>query len=174
MLFGLRNLNLRQSIKQSISASYSVIGSYFTWKAFCCVYRNDSPIVCVLTQSMEPGFKRGDILLLGHRSRDGSRPFHVGDTSVYSIRRGSIPIVHRVIKEDMTTNQCLTKGDNNAGDDVSLYRPGQKVLNPEDMETTVLGYVPFFGMPTIWISSIPFMRELILICTALYYFGSRE
>lgn len=178
-----RKTTFRQFLRQFNTASYAVIASYFTWKAFCIALHNDSPIVCVLTQSMEPGFKRGDILLLGHRSRDGERSFAVGDTAVYNVfkkkehkREGNIfnniPIVHRVIKENMRTRECLTKGDNNRGSDEPLYRPNQRMLLPEDMDTTVLGLIPYGGMPTIWISSIPYMRQGILLLTALYYFGS--
>ena len=175
MFSTLRKLSLRQMLKQINVASYSVIGSYFTWKFFCLLFNNDSPIVCVLTQSMEPGFKRGDILILGHRKQQNNKHrFYVGDTAVYSIQKGTIPIVHRVIKENMETMECLTKGDNNRGADEPLYRPGQKMLRPSDMVTTVLGYVPYGGMPTIWLSSIPGMRQGILILTALYYLGSRE
>ena len=94
LFFGSK-LTTRQIIKQIIFAMYAISSSYFTWKAICCILDNDSPIVCVLTQSMEPGYRRGDILLLGSRSRDGIRPFAVGDTAVWSVKEGTIPIVHR-------------------------------------------------------------------------------
>ena len=173
LFFGSK-LTTRQIIKQIIFAMYAISSSYFTWKAICCILDNDSPIVCVLTQSMEPGYRRGDILLLGSRSRDGIRPFAVGDTAVWSVKEGTIPIVHRVIKENIITNECLTKGDNNKGNDIPLYKPGQQMLHPSEMQTTVLGYLPFFGMPTIWSSSIPGAKYAVIVITGLYYFSVRE
>ncbi|KAL6120367.1 Signal peptidase complex catalytic subunit SEC11 [Nucleospora cyclopteri] len=163
----LSTLSLRQHTKQFVSASYSILSSYITWKLLCVLLNNDSPVVCVLTKSMEPGFKRGDILFLR------PKPFKCGMTAVYSIKKGEIPIVHRIIKYDYETGNALTQGDNNRGDDVPLYRPGQKMLTPVDLETSVIGYIPYFGMPTIWISSIPGLRQGILVLSALYIYLQR-
>ena len=52
---------------------------------------NESPMVVVLSGSMEPSMYRGDILVLVKRPEIG-----VGDTVVYQIENEKIPIVHRI------------------------------------------------------------------------------
>ncbi|RCK66532.1 Signal peptidase complex catalytic subunit SEC11 [Candida viswanathii] len=67
----------------------------------------------------------------------------------------AIPIVHRVLREHHNAEKqlLLTKGDNNAVDDLSLYARKQLYLNQkEDLVGTVKGYLPFIGYVTILIS----------------------
>lgn len=52
----------------------------------------ESPVVVVLSGSMEPGMYRGDILLLNK-----PQTLHVGDIIVYNTGARAIPIVHRII-----------------------------------------------------------------------------
>ncbi|XP_073053621.1 uncharacterized protein [Primulina eburnea] len=75
---------------------YSIIvtSALMMWKGLMCITGTESPAVVVLTGSMEPGFGRGDILLL-QMSKDLIR---VGEIVVYHINGRDIPIVHRVIK----------------------------------------------------------------------------
>lgn len=56
---------------------------------------SDSPVVVVLSGSMEPAFYRGDLLLLTNDLED---PVRVGDITVFKVEGREIPIVHRVIK----------------------------------------------------------------------------
>lgn len=81
---------------------------------------SESPIVVVLSGSMEPAFYRGDLLLLTNRMDD---PIRAGDITVFKIDGRDIPIVHRVIKVHERENndtKFLTKGDNNQV--LSLWR----------------------------------------------------
>ena len=55
---------------------------------------SESPVVVVLSGSMEPGFQRGDILFLYM----GQSPLRSGEGVVFSIEGREIPIVHRIIK----------------------------------------------------------------------------
>lgn len=162
----IKTRSIRQNISQFVLAMYAVIGSYMIWKLFCIFLENDSPIVCVLSESMEPGFKRGDILFLKPQE------FKPGDVAVFQIYENSIPIVHRVIKK--IGNRLLTKGDNNNRDDVGLYRRGKKLLETHEMRAGVFGYIPFFGMITIWISSIPGLKNAIMAYTLFSVFSRRE
>merc|ERR1712183_488654 len=86
---------------------------------------SESPIVVVLSGSMEPGFRRGDLLFL---SLWDNEPYAAGDVLVFKVEGRDIPIVHRVIRSHRRTDDeygkdfyLLTKGDNNAVDDRSLY-----------------------------------------------------
>jgi hypothetical protein len=56
------------------------------------ISNSESPVVVVLSGSMEPAFRRGDILFLWMQSEH----FAVGDIVVFKIDQREIPIVHRV------------------------------------------------------------------------------
>lgn len=56
---------------------------------------SESPIVVVLSGSMEPAFHRGDLLFLTNFREE---PVRVGDIVVFKVEGRDIPIVHRVIK----------------------------------------------------------------------------
>lgn len=55
---------------------------------------SSSPIVVVLSGSMEPAFQRGDLLFLWNRGMETQ----VGEVVVYNVRGKDIPIVHRVVR----------------------------------------------------------------------------
>ena len=61
------------------------------WNCLKLALWTSSPVVVVLSGSMEPSMYRGDILLL-HKTTD----IFVGDIVVYELDNGDIPIVHRV------------------------------------------------------------------------------
>jgi signal peptidase len=97
---------------------------------------------------MEPAFYRGDLLFLTNPVHER---YHTGDITVYKVPGADIPIVHRVLEthdikryvryqiyvvlgsrstrslkdseiEPVTDQLLLTKGDNNAVDDLDLYQ----------------------------------------------------
>ncbi|KAG8381512.1 hypothetical protein BUALT_Bualt06G0129500 [Buddleja alternifolia] len=115
-----------------------VTSALIIWKGLIGVAGSYSAIV-VLSGSMEPGFKRGDILFL-HMSKD---PIRAGDIVVFNVDGRQIPIVHRVIKvhECQHTGEVdvLTKGDNNLGDDRLLYAQGQLWLQRHHIMGRALG-----------------------------------
>lgn len=107
------------------------------WKFISVFANNESPIVVVLTESMSPGFERGDILFLENLNQD----YHSGDIPVFSLKGKEIPIVHRIIKTHTLkdSNYILTKGDNNEVHDRGLYNRGQKWLLNENIVGKVRG-----------------------------------
>lgn len=56
---------------------------------------SESPIVVVLSGSMEPAFHRGDLLFLTNYKEE---PVRVGEIVVFKVEGRDIPIVHRVVK----------------------------------------------------------------------------
>lgn len=58
-----------------------VFSALMIWKGFMAATGSDSPVVVVLSGSMEPAFQRGDILLLDNNKDD----IHVGDIVVFKI-----------------------------------------------------------------------------------------
>ena len=67
------------------------------WKGFSVVSDSPSPIVVVLSGSMEPAFQRGDLLFLWNRNLLAETA--VGDIVVYNIPGKDIPIVHRIVRK---------------------------------------------------------------------------
>lgn len=67
------------------------------WKGLSVISDSPSPIVVVLSGSMEPAFQRGDLLFLWNRNllQDTS----VGEVVVYNVKDKDIPIVHRVVRK---------------------------------------------------------------------------
>ena len=61
------------------------------WRAIMLVCGTESPMVVVLSGSMEPSMYRSDILVLVKKNT-----LAVGDVLVYNIASEKIPIVHRV------------------------------------------------------------------------------
>lgn len=98
------------------------------WNIMKLVLYTESPVVVVLSGSMEPSMQRGDVLLLAKNT-----PIKNGDMIVYELEGENIPIVHRVMTTQIDENgelNILTKGDNNPVNDRGLYR--QKMLYLKD------------------------------------------
>jgi signal peptidase len=67
------------------------------WKGLSVFTNSASPIVVVLSGSMEPAFQRGDLLFLWNRNI--WKEMDVGEIVVYNVRNKEIPIVHRVVRK---------------------------------------------------------------------------
>nr|CAD1844258.1 unnamed protein product [Ananas comosus var. bracteatus] len=85
---------MKRFFSQLITLGVVVTSALMIWKGLMCFAGSESPVVVVLTGSMEPGFKRGDILFL-HMNKD---PIRAGEIVVYNVDGRDIPIVHRVIE----------------------------------------------------------------------------
>lgn len=110
------------------------------------VFNTESPMVVVLSGSMEPSMYRGDILVLLKKPT-----IEIGDVIVYQIENEKIPIVHRISSIQEVNNNdkgkkdekqkkktlFLSKGDNNPVDDRGLYPKGKMYLD----ESNVVGHV---------------------------------
>ncbi|KAE9462726.1 hypothetical protein C3L33_05368, partial [Rhododendron williamsianum] len=104
-----KSLQIRQVVSQVVSLGMIVTSALIIWKGLMCITGSESPVVVVLSGSMEPGFKRGDILFL-HMGKD---PIRAGEIVVFNVDGREIPIVHRVIKvherQDTGEVDVLTK-----------------------------------------------------------------
>ncbi|KAJ6862017.1 hypothetical protein NC652_038986 [Populus alba x Populus x berolinensis] len=121
----IKSMKIRDTLSQLITLGMIVSMALIIWKALMCLTGSESPVVVVLSGSMEPAFKRGDILFL-HMSE---APFRAGEIVVYNVEGEPIPIVHRVVEVHEQENtgkvDILTKGDANDVDDRGLYAYGQ-------------------------------------------------
>lgn len=154
-------MNLRQQLTQFLVLAYVFSGAFIIWKGLSVVANSHSPIVVVLSGSMEPAFQRGDILFLWNRFQSNK----VGDVVVYEIEGKPIPIVHRVLREHHNSEKqlLLTKGDNNPVDDLGLYARKQHYLNQKtDLVGTVIAYLPKLGYVTILISENVYFKYGLL------------
>ena len=136
--------------------------------------QSESPVVVVLSGSMEPAFQRGDILFLNNSVEQVG----VGDVVVFKIRDRDIPIVHRILKvhqdEPGGPVELLTKGDNNRVDDRGLYAPGQLWLEREDILGKAVGTLRYVGMVTIALNDYPVLKYVLVGMMGLFVLTSKE
>ena len=90
----------RNLVYQVLNLAMIVFSALMIWKSLIVVTRSESPVVVVLSGSMEPAFQRGDILFLNNQAD----PIDVGEIVVFQIEDRDIPIVHRVLK---VHNKCV-------------------------------------------------------------------
>ena len=136
--------NFRKYAHKVINLGLIVTSALMMWKGLMVMSNAESPVVVVLSGSMEPGFWRGDILFLWL----GSSRFEVGEVVLFKNEGHNVPIVHRIVKvheKHDGTQDLLTKGDNNPDDDRGVYPPGQRWLSKELIVGRVIGYLPKVG-----------------------------
>ncbi|GAB1319367.1 Signal peptidase complex catalytic subunit [Madurella fahalii] len=166
--------NPRQAAAQLMNFGLILSTAFMMWKGLSVITDSPSPIVVVLSGSMEPAFQRGDLLLLWNRNLLSET--NVGEIVVYNVKGKDIPIVHRVVRKFGTgpDAKLLTKGDNNAADDTELYARGQDYLNRKDIVGSVIGYMPFVGYVTIMLSEHPWLKTVMLGLMGLVVVLQRE
>eukprot|EP00035_Acanthoeca_spectabilis_P021647 m.439349 g.439349 ORF g.439349 m.439349 type:complete len:199 (+) comp18375_c0_seq1:98-694(+) len=170
-----RRMNKRQLAFQVLNFGMIIFSALMIWKGLMCFTGSESPIVVVLSGSMEPAFYRGDLLFL---TNDVSDPIRVGEVLVFKVQGREIPIVHRVMKlhqeRDTGSIKFLTKGDNNQVDDRGLYAPGQVWLKPTDVVGRARAFVPKVGIVTILMNDYPQFKFLLLGMLGLFVLLHRE
>ncbi|GAB2269484.1 hypothetical protein Dimus_004401 [Dionaea muscipula] len=77
----IKSIQIRQAVTQAVTLGMIVTSALIIWKALMCFTGSESPVVVVLSGSMEPGFRRGDILFL-HMSKD---PIRTGEIVVFNV-----------------------------------------------------------------------------------------
>jgi len=165
--------NKRQLTFQLLNLAMIVFSALMIWKGLMFATKSESPVVVVLSGSMEPAFQRGDILFLNN-SVDR---VYVGDVVVFKIRDRDIPIVHRILKVHEKPDgkvELLTKGDNNRVDDRGLYAPGQLWLEREDILGKAVGTLRYVGMVTIALNDYPVLKYVLVGMMGLFVLTSKE
>jgi len=174
-VFGeLRRMNKRQVYFQFLNFAMIVASALMMWKGMMVVTGSESPIVVVLSGSMEPAFYRGDLLFLTNYQED---KIEAGEIVVFKIDGRDIPIVHRVIKLHENEDEkvkFLTKGDNNEVDDRGLYKPGQLWVERNHVVGRARGFVPYIGMITILMNDYPKLKYAILGLLGVFVLIHRE
>eukprot|EP00408_Alexandrium_pacificum_P009194 CAMPEP_0171232476 /NCGR_PEP_ID=MMETSP0790-20130122/40428_1 /TAXON_ID=2925 /ORGANISM="Alexandrium catenella, Strain OF101" /LENGTH=181 /DNA_ID=CAMNT_0011698713 /DNA_START=70 /DNA_END=615 /DNA_ORIENTATION=- len=163
----------RSFLTQVLNLACIVFSALMFWKGLIVVTQSESPVVVVLSGSMEPGFQRGDILFLT-MFEDGFRP---GDVVVFQIEGRDIPIVHRTMnvheKADGSVS-LLTKGDNNQVDDRGLYAHRQLFIGRKEVMGRAQGFLPYVGMVTIWLNDYPWLKYILIGSMGFFVIIGRE
>ncbi|XP_056847690.1 uncharacterized protein LOC108836551 isoform X3 [Raphanus sativus] len=160
----IKSIQIRQLLTQAISLGMIVTSALIIWKALMCVTGSESPVVVVLSESMEPGFKRD--------------PIRAGEIVVFNIVGRDIPIVHRVIKVHERENtgevDVLTKGDKNLDDDRLLYAKGQLWLHRHHIMGRAVGFLPYVGWVTIIMTEKPIIKYILIGALGLLVIKSKD
>ncbi|KAK7818152.1 uncharacterized protein LOC112008971 [Quercus suber] len=170
----IKSIQLRPTLSQAVNLGLILTSALIIWKGLICITGSESPVVVVLSESMEPGFQRGDILFL-HMSKD---PLRAGEIIVFNVDGHDIPIVHRVIKvherQDTGEVYILTKGDNNDDDDRVLYAQGQRWLQRHHVMGRAVGFLPYVGWMTIIMTEKPIIKYIIIGALGLLVITSKD
>uniref|UniRef100_A0A7C8ZZ15 Signal peptidase complex catalytic subunit SEC11 n=1 Tax=Opuntia streptacantha TaxID=393608 RepID=A0A7C8ZZ15_OPUST len=159
----IRSIQWRTAATQTITLGSILSMALIIWRILILITACESPVVVVLTGSMEPGFRRGDVLFLNMKAS----PIQSGEIVVFKIEGKEIPIVHRVITAHRRHNaseiNLLTKGDSNYLDDSwGIYADGQEWLEQHHVMGRVMGYLPYVGWATIVMTEKPLIKYLLI------------
>jgi signal peptidase len=164
----LKAMRFKDLVQQLLTLGLVVCSALMMWKVIQLVSNSESPIVVVLSGSMEPGYARGDLLILNF----WSDPIEVGDVVVFKLTAREIPIVHRVHRVHTRASDgetfILTKGDNNDQDDRMLYDHGQDWIHVRDLMGRSKAYLPYVGMLTIWMTE-NYMFKFVVIGLLVFF-----
>ncbi|OHT17077.1 Clan SF, family S26, signal peptidase I-like serine peptidase [Tritrichomonas foetus] len=157
--------------RRIVSVANMVLSSALIWMIFVLIFRNNMPLVVVLSDSMKPDFQRGDLLLA--TGQTWKHVFPIGQVCAYNIKTSPVPIVHRMIETHVSGNSklILTKGDNNPEPDNWLYR-GEEFYFNDKVETKLEGVLPFVGWISILVKEDK--RVSILFIAFLIYTSFRN
>ncbi|KAJ5439568.1 Signal peptidase complex catalytic subunit sec11 [Penicillium daleae] len=158
--------NARTSVAQVLNFALVLSTAFMLWKGLSVASASSSPIVVVLSGSMEPAFQRGDLLFLWNRSPRTE----VGEIVVYNVRGKDIPIVHRVVRSFPEVEAKTKKVK-----EITVYAHDQDHLNrSEDIVGSVRGYIPMVGYVTIMLSEHPWLKTVLLGIMGLMVMLQRE
>lgn len=82
-------LPLRRAAYEVLSAALVIAHIYMAWKALSYVTNSPAPIAVVTSESMKPGFQRGDVIFLWNRQST----IEVGDIVLVSFPTRKLPMV---------------------------------------------------------------------------------
>ncbi|KAI6182528.1 Signal peptidase complex catalytic subunit SEC11 [Aphelenchoides bicaudatus] len=170
----LKLMGVRQLIYQVLNFGMIIATALMIWKGMMVVTGSESPVVVVLSGSMEPSFYRGDLLILGDNH---DQEITAGEIVVFRIRGRDIPVVHRVIRAFVETpkeSHFLTKGDNNRIDDRGLYADGQNYVHRSEIIGRARGLIPYIGMVTILLNDYPQLKYVVIGALAILVLIHRE
>jgi signal peptidase len=156
------------SVVLILSAFFGSFLIYFTMQVSL---NTQSPMVVVVSGSMEPTILKGDLLIVQGKDPEniesGTIQNKEGDVIVYDARglwasAPNEPIVHRVVDKRLEngTWYFLTKGDANLNTDPA-WVPGNKIIG------VVVARIPFIGWIKIFLTESNLLVPIIVILSFL-------
>lgn len=118
---------------------YVVLGFLIAYSANIVLglaLNTDTPVVAVVSDSMEPTFYKGDMLFV-----IGDYNYKLNDIIVYDVVERKYPIIHRIIKIN-ENGTFETKGDHNSGQlSFELNVKEEQIHGKAVFKIPVLGWV---------------------------------
>ena len=106
----LKNMTWRDALYQILNMGMVISSALMIWKALICISGSESPIVVVLSGSMEPAFYRGDLLFLTHFRQE---PIEIGEIVVYKLKGSEcvkLIFLSRILSDNMHENLTTKLG----------------------------------------------------------------
>jgi len=129
-----------EAVREVFSAILIIAIFYFSIQGtMFIIFRTDSPLRAVSSNSMKPTFERGDLIFI--KGVDSLSEIKIHDIIVYQDMSGK-PIVHRVVNISQD-NKITTKGDANSNNDPPITF--------EQVKGKVLFWIPKLGYLSLWI-----------------------
>ncbi len=146
-------------------------GSFLVYFVLQISLNTESPIVVVISESMEPTIHKGDLLFVmgidAEKIKNGTAEEQDGDVIVFDARglwfdAPQEPIVHRVIGKyiDEDVLYFITQGDANSSPDGAPI-PESRVIG------VVVGGIPYIGWVKIFLTESGLLIPLLVIISAL-------
>ena len=151
---------------------FAFSGSFLIYFIMQTSLNTDTPMVVVVSGSMEPNLLKGDLLFLKGKDpatiKNGTIESKEGDVIVFDARNlpgwfsaPNEPIVHRVIDKRYDGEWLfLTKGDANPRPDAS-WVPESRIIG------VVVGRIPYIGWVKILLTDSGLLVPLLVIVSAL-------
>jgi len=134
---GFVQMDKRQLAHQVLSLLLVLCSAIMIWKGLVVWSGSETPVVVVLSGSMEPAIWRGDILFLW---ADKAVPYEVGEIIVYQIKGRSIPIIHRIVEVHRSLDGSSAADADTARDrEAALNLPDGHPLTPDGKSSSMPG-----------------------------------
>ena len=146
-------------------------GSFFVYFILQLAFNTETPIVVVISGSMEPTIHKGDLLFIAgidaEEIKNGTAEDRAGDVIVFDAQglwstAPPEPIVHRVIGKyrDGDTWMFITKGDANSSPD-GAHIPDYRIIG------VVIGGIPYIGWVKIFLTESQLLIPLLVVISVL-------
>jgi len=152
-----------------VMISIAFLGSFLVYFILQISFNTETPIVVVVSGSMEPQIHEGDMLFVmgiePENIKSGTIEDKTGDIIVFNAQWPFAPldpIVHRVINkyQEGDTWYFETKGDANA-------IPDRDRVSEDDIIGVVVGGIPYIGWVKIFLTESGLLIPLLVIISAL-------
>lgn len=168
-LFGRKSMSLKGFIYRLGVFAGSFIKPLLFWFFSSMLLQGPCPYVTVLSNSMYPTFKRGDVII--GKSHTLAKDI-TGSVVIYTLNSSFPMVVHRdqqIHIVNSTSKLILTKGDNSERTDEWLYN--DDFLAYDQIDSMIIGVLPFIGYPYVFLREHPAILFLIIFYNFRYCFS---